>query len=88
MSLNAVTYFMRVAVFVGPVLAFLLTKRICIGLQRADAERLLHGAETGVIVRDPSGGYSERHRADHAGRGVHADPARRAASAAPRSPTR
>jgi len=61
-SLNAVTYFLRVAVFVGPVLAFLLTKRICVGLQRADHERLLHGAESGVIVRSPSGGYHERHR--------------------------
>jgi ubiquinol-cytochrome c reductase cytochrome b subunit len=40
----------------------MLTKRICIGLQRSDAERLLHGAETGVIERDPSGKYSERHR--------------------------
>jgi quinol---cytochrome-c reductase cytochrome b subunit len=47
---------------VMPVLAFMLTKRICIGLQRADSERLLHGAETGIIERDPSGGYSERHR--------------------------
>jgi ubiquinol-cytochrome c reductase cytochrome b subunit len=61
-SLNAVTYFLRVAVFVAPVLAFLLTKRICVGLQRADHDRVLHGAETGVIERDPSGRYSERHR--------------------------
>ena len=61
-SLNAVTHVLRVAVFVAPVIAFLLTKRICIGLQRADAERLLHGAETGIIERDPSGKYSERHR--------------------------
>jgi ubiquinol-cytochrome c reductase cytochrome b subunit len=61
-SLNAVTYVLRVAVFVMPVLAFLLAKRICIGLQRSDAERLLHGAETGIIERDPSGKYSERHR--------------------------
>src|SRR3954452_4434014 len=60
-SLNAVTYFLRVAVFVAPVLAFLITKRICIGLQRADEERVLHGAETGIIERDPSGAYSERH---------------------------
>jgi quinol---cytochrome-c reductase cytochrome b subunit len=51
-----------VAVFVAPVLAFMLTKRICIGLQRSDEERLLHGAESGIIERDPSGGYSERHR--------------------------
>jgi ubiquinol-cytochrome c reductase cytochrome b subunit len=61
-SLNAVTYVLRVAVFVMPVIAFLLTKRICIGLQRSDQERLLHGAETGIIERDPSGKYSERHR--------------------------
>ncbi len=61
-SLNSVTYFMRVAVFVGPVLAFLITKRICVALQRVDHERLLHGAESGVIVRSPSGGYHERHR--------------------------
>ncbi|MGI8456497.1 MAG: cytochrome bc1 complex cytochrome b subunit [Propionibacteriaceae bacterium] len=60
-SLNAVTYFLRVAVFVAPVVAFLITKRICVGLQRADEERLLHGAESGIIVRDPSGSYSESH---------------------------
>ena len=39
----------------------MITKRICIGLQRADAERLLHGSESGIIVRDPSGAYSEGH---------------------------
>jgi ubiquinol-cytochrome c reductase cytochrome b subunit len=57
-----VTYFLRVAVFVAPVIAFLLTKRICIGLQHADHDRMLHGAESGVIDRAPSGKYSERHR--------------------------
>jgi ubiquinol-cytochrome c reductase cytochrome b subunit len=61
-SLNAVTYFLRVAVFVAPVIAFLVTKRICIGLQRSDADRMLHGAESGVLDRAPSGKYSERHR--------------------------
>ncbi|MET1006523.1 MAG: ubiquinol-cytochrome c reductase cytochrome b subunit [Propionibacteriaceae bacterium] len=60
-SLNHVTYFLRVAVFVVPVIAFLVTKRICIGLQRSDEERLLHGGESGVIMRDPSGSYSEKH---------------------------
>ncbi len=62
-SLNHVTYFLRVAVFVAPVLAFLITKRVCIGLQRSDEERLLHGAESGIIIRDPSGSYSEKHTA-------------------------
>jgi ubiquinol-cytochrome c reductase cytochrome b subunit len=61
-SLNAVTWFLRFAVFIAPIVAFLVTKRICIGLQRSDHERLLHGAETGVIERSPAGRFSERHR--------------------------
>ena len=60
-SLNSVTHFLRVAVFVGPVIAFIVTKRICIALQRADRERLLHGSESAIIVRDPQGAYSEAH---------------------------
>ena len=81
-SLNAVTYFLRVAVFVAPVIAFMLTKRICIGLQRADADRLLHGAESGVIERDPSGRVRRTAPPDLGGRGVHAHPAQGAARAA------
>ena len=61
LSLNAVTYFMRVAVFVVPVLAFIVTKRICLSLQRSDRDRVLHGSESGVIVRSPDGGYAEEH---------------------------
>jgi ubiquinol-cytochrome c reductase cytochrome b subunit len=61
MSINHITYFMRVAVFVGPVIAFFITKRWCISLQRADNDRLLHGYETGIIMRSPEGGYTERH---------------------------
>jgi len=61
LNLNYITYFMRVAVFVGPVIAFIITKRWCISLQRHDNEVLLHGYETGVIMRSPEGGYSERH---------------------------
>ena len=65
LSLNAVTEFMRVAVFLAPVVAFIVTKRICISLQRADHERVLHGSETGIIERSPDGGYSEPHRPIH-----------------------
>jgi ubiquinol-cytochrome c reductase cytochrome b subunit len=61
MSINAITHFMRGAVFIGPVIAFLVTKRWCISLQRHDNETLLHGYETGVIMRDAQGGYTERH---------------------------
>ena len=61
LSLNQITYFMRVAIFIVPVLVFFLTKRWCISLQRHDNEKLLHGYETGIIMRSPEGGYSERH---------------------------
>ena len=61
LSLNAVTYFMRVAVFVVPVIAFIVTKRLCLSLQRRDREAVLHGSETGIIERSPDGGYSEPH---------------------------
>jgi ubiquinol-cytochrome c reductase cytochrome b subunit len=60
-NLNHITYFMRVAIFVGPVIAFIIAKRWCISLQRQDNDRLLHGYETGIIMRSPEGGYSERH---------------------------
>ncbi len=61
MNMEWITRFMRVAVFVVPVLVFLLTKRWCIALQRHDSEKLLHGYETGIIMRSPEGAYSERH---------------------------
>ncbi|MAY98161.1 MAG: ubiquinol-cytochrome c reductase cytochrome b subunit [Nocardioides sp.] len=60
-DINQITYFMRVAVFVGPAIAFWVTRRWCISLQRHDEAKLLHGYETGVIMRSPEGGYSERH---------------------------
>ncbi|MGL5823290.1 MAG: ubiquinol-cytochrome c reductase cytochrome b subunit, partial [Nocardioides sp.] len=60
-SINQITYFMRGAVLIAPVLAFFLTRRWCISLQRHDEAKLLHGYETGVIVRSPDGAYSERH---------------------------
>jgi ubiquinol-cytochrome c reductase cytochrome b subunit len=62
MSLNSITYFMRAAVFIVPPIVFLVTRRWCIGLQRADNDRLLHGYETGIIMRSPDGGYTERHQ--------------------------
>ena len=61
MNLNSITYFMRAAIFVIPPIVFYITRRWCIGLQRADNDRLLHGYETGIIMRAPNGAYTERH---------------------------
>jgi ubiquinol-cytochrome c reductase cytochrome b subunit len=42
-------------IFVGPAVAFYVTKRICLGLQRKDKELLEHGLETGIIRQLPDG---------------------------------
>jgi ubiquinol-cytochrome c reductase cytochrome b subunit len=60
-SLNNVTWFLRFAIFLGPVFAFWATRRIAISLQRADTDRILHGLESGIIVRTPEGQYYEKH---------------------------
>jgi ubiquinol-cytochrome c reductase cytochrome b subunit len=52
---------LQVLFFLGPVLAFFITKRICIGLQKKDREIALHGFESGRIVRLPGGEYIEVH---------------------------
>lgn len=62
LSLNDVLYMLRALFFVGPVIAFIITRRICISLQRKDRELVLHGHEAGVIEMSPEGGFSERHR--------------------------
>ncbi|MFD6435061.1 cytochrome bc complex cytochrome b subunit [Streptomyces venezuelae] len=61
LSINAVTWFVRIGAFVVPALAFLVTHRICLGLQRRDHEKVLHGRETGTIRRLPHGEYVEIH---------------------------
>ncbi|MCA6092206.1 ubiquinol-cytochrome c reductase cytochrome b subunit [Streptomyces sp. SCA3-4] len=61
LSLNAISWVVRVGFFVLPVLVFVITKRWCLGLQRRDREKVLHGRESGVIVRKPHGEYVEVH---------------------------
>jgi len=60
-SLQATTWVLRVLIFVGPLLAFYVTKRWALGLRHKDEERLHHGEETGIIRRLPSGEYIEVH---------------------------
>jgi ubiquinol-cytochrome c reductase cytochrome b subunit len=61
LSINAITWVFRVLLFVGPWFTFQVTKRICLGLQRKDRELVLHGHESGRIVRFASGEYVEVH---------------------------
>ncbi|WP_371501563.1 ubiquinol-cytochrome c reductase cytochrome b subunit [Kitasatospora sp. NBC_00374] len=61
LSLNAITYAVRTAVFVVPVAFFAVTRRWCLGLQRRDREKVLHGRESGIIKRLPHGEFVEVH---------------------------
>ncbi|MEY4993823.1 MAG: hypothetical protein RIS82_945 [Actinomycetota bacterium] len=61
MSLNQVLTSMQILLIIGPVIAYIITKRTCLSLQRKDREIVLHGRETGRIVRLPHGEYIEVH---------------------------
>ncbi|WP_326938120.1 cytochrome bc1 complex cytochrome b subunit [Amycolatopsis cynarae] len=61
-SLNATTWAGRIGVLLAPPLAYFVTYRICLGLQRADREVLEHGIETGIIKRLPHGEFIEIHQ--------------------------
>ncbi|MFE7193716.1 cytochrome bc complex cytochrome b subunit [Kitasatospora sp. NPDC057541] len=61
LSINAITNAARIGFFVGPVIVFVITKRWCLGLQRRDREKVLHGRETGVIQRLQHGEFVEVH---------------------------
>jgi quinol---cytochrome-c reductase cytochrome b subunit len=61
-SLELITEIARYAVLTGPVAAYVVTRQICLALQRRDLRLLEHGMETGIIRQLPSGGYVEETR--------------------------
>jgi ubiquinol-cytochrome c reductase cytochrome b subunit len=61
-SLNAMTWGGRILLLVLPPLAYVLTYRVCLGLQRHDREVLEHGVETGIIKTLPTGEFIEVHQ--------------------------
>ncbi|HET9021091.1 MAG TPA: ubiquinol-cytochrome c reductase cytochrome b subunit [Ornithinibacter sp.] len=61
MSINDLTWFFRIGFFVLPPIVFWVTKRICLSLQRRDRDTILHGRETGTVIRTPDGRFFERH---------------------------
>lgn len=80
-ALEAVVHTFQAAVVLGPPVAFWLTRRVCVALQKKDQSILLHGYETGRIVRLPGGEYVEVHGVvDAAERSRLAAPARHSRS--------
>ena len=61
LSIEGVIHSSQALLIFGPIIAYFLTKRVCIGLQKKDREIALHGYESGRIVRMPDGEYIEVH---------------------------
>jgi len=61
LSINDLTHAFQVGLLVVPPLAFWVTKRMCLSLQRHDRETVLHGRETGTIIRTAEGKFFEMH---------------------------
>ena len=61
LSINDLTWLFRIAFFVGPVLVFYITKRLCLSIQRHKRDLALHGRETSRVVRTETGDMIEIH---------------------------
>lgn len=62
LTMEGVIHTLQALLIVGPIIAYFVTKRICIALQKKDREIALHGYESGRIVRLPGGEYIEVHQ--------------------------
>ncbi|WP_066518946.1 cytochrome bc1 complex cytochrome b subunit [Curtobacterium ammoniigenes] len=61
-SIDSVIHVIQAMAVLGPFVAFWITKRVCLALQKKDREIVLHGYESGRIVRLPHGEYIEVHQ--------------------------
>ena len=62
LSIEGVTHTLQAITVLGPFIAFVIAKRVCLALQKKDHEIVLHGYESGRIVRMPGGEYIEVHQ--------------------------
>ena len=62
LTMEGVIHTLQVSLFVSPILGYFITKRICIALQKKDREIVLHGYESGRIVRLAGGEFIEVHK--------------------------
>ncbi|MCH5671308.1 cytochrome bc1 complex cytochrome b subunit [Streptomyces gilvus] len=60
-SVNTLTWILRIALVLAPVAAFLVTRRLCHALAHAEQERLVEGVESGEVRQSVEGGYESDH---------------------------
>ncbi len=61
LTINQIMWFSRIGIFVLPPIAYVITKRLCLSLQRADSDLVLHGKETGRLMMTAEGEFIEVH---------------------------
>ena len=62
LTMEGVIHSLQALLILGPIIGYFVTKRICIALQKKDREIVLHGYESGRIVRLPGGEFIEVHQ--------------------------
>lgn len=62
LSIEGIVRTLQIGVVIGPMIAFILTKRICLALQRRDLEILAHGHAAGRITVSANGEFHEEHK--------------------------
>ena len=61
LTIEGVIRTLQIMLIVAPIIAGVVTRRVCLALQKKDREIALHGFESGRIVRLPGGEYIEVH---------------------------
>lgn len=60
-TMEGVIHAIQAMAVLGPFIAYFITKRVCIALQKKDRSVALHGFESGRIVKLPGGEFIEVH---------------------------
>ncbi|MGW2181937.1 cytochrome bc1 complex cytochrome b subunit [Streptomyces sp. NPDC001732] len=61
-SVETLTWILRIALVLAPVIAYLVTKRVCLALQARERQLMREGLETGQIEQNVYGAISESRR--------------------------
>lgn len=61
LSINDITRSFQIGLIVMPIIVFWVVKRMCLSLQRYDRDLVLHGRESGRLVRTAKGRFFEAH---------------------------
>jgi ubiquinol-cytochrome c reductase cytochrome b subunit len=61
-TIEGTIHTLQAMAILAPIIAFVVTRRVCLALMKKDREIALHGFESGRIVRLPGGEYIEVHQ--------------------------